>query len=118
MEWTSEQLDYQQWLALPKKLRQPKTVALLAKQFKVDPATMWRWSQKEGWWDAVNAIKREAIRGEYAEIMDALISKSKDGDVPAIKLFMEMIREYTPKQELTGDNGSLLTIKVVYDDDD
>ena len=126
--FTPDQQKYLDWVALPKSIRQPKTLTQYARQNSVDRTTLWRWTKVSGFQEAAAAAARDGLKSELPEIFEALAKKAKDGDVPAIKLALEVAGEYTPRQELTGKNGGemlhrITTIEVIKsyapeDDDD
>lgn len=101
-QWTTEQIKYQEWLALPKALRTPKTQALLAKELGYDPATLWRWSQQPGFTDAVKQFAKHHLQSEVPAVLEALAKRAKGGDVPAMKLFLEMSGDYIQRTDMTS----------------
>lgn len=114
--WTAAQFKFIEWLSVPKKLRKPKTQDAFAKEIGVDPSTLWYWKRLPGFQDEVSRLCREMLKDNITDIYAALINKAIDGDVPAIKLAMEMTREYIPRQEVSGTDGGDLVIKVRYED--
>lgn len=100
-KWTGHQITYMEWLATPKKLRNPKTVEQIATQLGYDRTALWEWTKKPGWNKAVAQIAREYLHTEAPEILQSLGNRAKRGDVAAIKLALEILGEYVPKQENT-----------------
>lgn len=101
-EWTPDQALYLEWVATPKELREQKTVLAFSKRIGVDRTTLWRWSNLPGFRDAVLSATRNYLKDELPEIFSALAKRAKQGDVPAIKLALEVSGEYTPKQDITS----------------
>lgn len=99
--WTPDQQTYMEWLATPKKLRTPKTIEQLASKLGYNRTTLWDWTKLSGWNKAVSMIARDYLHSDAAEIFQALGDKAKRGDVPAIKLALEVLGEYVPKQDTT-----------------
>jgi hypothetical protein len=119
-EWTIDQVRYQEWLATPKALRTPKTVDLLAKELGTSRVSLWEWSKKPGWNQAVAQLARDYLHTDAPSILQALGKKAMRGDVPAIKLALEVLGEYTPKQDLnmSGDlNVNISDLRNMSDDD-
>jgi hypothetical protein len=104
--WTVEQLQYQEWLATPKKLRTPKTVEQMATKLGYERTSLWEWTKKPGWNKAVATLARESLHAETPAILEALGNRAMKGDVSAIKLALEVLGEYTPKQDVNV-NGDL-----------
>ncbi len=104
-EFTTEQRQYLEWVATPKIMRSPKTLELFAKSIGVDRTTLWRWSKMDGFSEQVIQSGRQYLRSEMGEIYSALVKRAVEGDVKAIKLALEVVGEYTPKQEIKGSIG-------------
>lgn len=98
-DWTIDQVRYQEWLATPKALRTPKTVDLLAKELGTSRVSLWGWSKQPGWNKAVAQLARDYLHSDAPSILQALGKKAMRGDVSAIKLALEVLGEYVPKQE-------------------
>lgn len=117
-KWSANQLKFIHWLAIPKKERKPRTQQELAREMGLDPATLSDWKNIPGFTDEVTTLARQALRDALTDVYAALIKRAIDGDVPAIKLAMEMTREYVPRQELTGKDGDAIRIDVSQMTDD
>lgn len=117
--WTVGQLKLIEWLATPKLDRKPKTQKQLAVEIGTDESTLSDWKKKSGFMDEVRVIAREYLKDELPEIYGALITKAKSGDVPAIKLAMEMTKEFVPSQKIDANiTASLRWEDIVKADDD
>lgn len=68
--------------------------------------------------DIVNPITKDKQRGTVEdEVMLALVTKARRGDVPAIKEILDtMYGKLTDKTELAGKDGDPISIKVTYAD--
>jgi hypothetical protein len=104
---TVNQLQFIEWLATPKSERTPKTQKEFAAVIGTDEGTLSDWKKKAGFMDEVRGLARKYLKDELPDIYGALIEKAKTGDVPAIKLAMEMTGEYTPKQNIQMDLSKL-----------
>lgn len=102
-EFTADQRKYLDWVAMPKSMRNPKTVDLFAKSIGVDRTSLWRWSKLPGFAEEVARSGRDYLKSELSEIFGALVKRALDGDVQAIKLALEVSGEYTPKQKVDLD---------------
>jgi hypothetical protein len=117
-EWTSDQLNFQQWLALPAKLRKPKTQRQLADQFGVHEATLSDWKKMPGFRDAVNALALDLVRDDVANIVAALVREAKKGSAQHIKMALEMAGLYTEKLEIDAKLKGYVGISPDEWDDD
>lgn len=117
-DFTPEQYAYLEWVALPREMRSPKTVAAYAAQKKLDRTTLWRWSKLPGFKEAASAAARAGLQSELSEILTSLAKQAKKGDVPAIRLALEVMGEYTPRQEHTGANGGPISWQQLFAGDD
>lgn len=106
-ELTPEQYKYLEWVATPKGLRKPKTVAAFAKTLGADRTTLWRWSKTEAFRKEFRQAGRSLLENELPDIYAALAKAAVEGDVPAIKLALEVSGEFVPKQDLTTGGEKL-----------
>jgi len=91
-----------QWMSIPKAERKPKTQTLFAKLHDVDERTLSDWKRINGFSEEVAKLARFLLKDAITDIYAALAKRAIEGDVPAIKLAMEMMQEYTPRQEISG----------------
>ena len=121
--WTTEQLAYMDWLAMPKALRIEQELPKLKKDYAitigVSRGTLWDWENLDGFRDAVAARTKEYFKSDLPDIVQALIKVALRGNVNAIKLSLEMGGMYTPKQ-ITEIEGELtgLVINTRVDEDE
>jgi Helix-turn-helix of insertion element transposase len=111
--WHADQLRFIEWLATPKQYRKPKTQRLFAQVIQVDEATLSDWKRLDGFLDDVTALARFHLKGSLSDIFAALSKAAIAGDVPAIKLALEVAGEYTPKQDITSA-GEKLGAPTIY----
>lgn len=93
--WTDQQIYLQQWLALPKRNRKPKTHGELAAHLGVDITTLTRWKKLEGFAGEVRKLIRDNLEDELSEIYGALKREAKAGSYQHIKLALELVGDYT-----------------------
>ncbi len=98
-KWTPKQRLYQEWLALPHHLRRPKLQDDFAKEIGVDRATLWRWTQKPGFQDAVYSSLRESMRRDVPEMIEHLRIQASMGKIEAIRDWLAITGFHAPKQE-------------------
>lgn len=89
-KWTHEQQVFIDWLALPKRERQPKTQRLLAKEIGIDETTLGRWKRLPGFADAVIQTSREFIKDAIPEVLDALRRGAIKGSIAHIDRVLAM----------------------------
>ena len=95
--WSSTQLKYMAWLALPKADRKPKNDTDIAKEIGVDVRTLRRWKHLPDFWENVRNEGRANLRVSIGRIYDALIKEAEEGSYQHIKLCLEMLGEHTDK---------------------
>lgn len=98
--WTIEQKRLQQWLALPKRERKPKTIDDFARELGADPATLHRWKKLDGFADEVRKLIRDYLEDELSEIYGALKREAKGGSYQHIKLALELVGDYVERKEV------------------
>lgn len=113
--WTADQLHFQAWLALPKKLRRPKTQRAFAKQIGKDEGTLSDWKHLPGWHDAVRDLALELLKESIPDVLGEVVAaaKSADGSVQDRKLFLEIVEIYRPGLDVTS-GGKVLQGPTVY----
>jgi len=110
--WTGEQVAFQRWLALPRRVREPRTQAALAEELGVSVRTMRKWKQLPGWDDTVLAIvKAEVFESLPVQqrILDALVRKAEQGSFNHQRLYLELAGIYNPKGAVAE-----ASVKVVF----
>jgi len=98
--WTANQRKFIEWLAQPKYTRTPPTQELLAKDIGVHRVTLSKWAKKDGLQDAVTERARALLESNLPDVYGALTVKAISGDVPAIKLILELCGRYVPGQKV------------------
>lgn len=88
--WTADQQRFIAWLALPKAQRVPKTQEKLAEVFGVYRDTLTDWKKVPGFMDAVNALARELVKHDIAEILGVIRAKARKGDLPFVNMALAM----------------------------
>ncbi len=111
--FSQNQLKVIEWLASSKYDRRPSTIALLADQLGISDRTIYRWKSDKVFQDAITARARDLLESDLPEIYAALAREAIKGSFQHIKLAMEMTKEYTPRQEVTGADGEDFVVKVV-----
>lgn len=101
--YTPEQVRFQEWLALPKQLREPKTQRALAPLLGVGEDVLSEWKKLEGFVDTVASLARQHLKSELPEIFGALAREAKAGDVPAIKLVAQITDQLIERHDVTSD---------------
>ncbi|GFP23352.1 hypothetical protein HKBW3S09_00819 [Candidatus Hakubella thermalkaliphila] len=97
--WTPKQLKYIKFLADPEESR---SKSQFAQEIKVSLRTLFRWQEKEGFWDAVYELAKVHLKGELAPVLRALARQARKGDVSAIKLILQQTGKLRkePEQEV------------------
>jgi hypothetical protein len=88
--WSSNQLQFMVWLALPKAERKPTTQQKLALEIGVDQATLSDWKRIPGFRDEVNRMAREFVKDDVPEVLGTIRRFAKQGSVPHLNMFLSM----------------------------
>ena len=88
---------FAEWLAVPKNMREPKTQKELASVLNVQPETMSRWKQDQGFRDLVFEKARERLEVELPDIMQVIVDKAKAGNFQFVKLVLELTNRHSDK---------------------
>lgn len=107
--WSSDQVKFQAWLALPKSERQPRDQRQLSRLLEVHESTLSDWKNLPGWHDAVYELALQHVTGELAPIMHAQVKEAKKGSLPHAQWIFDVAGKWSPKQKTEGAIG--LTIK-------
>ena len=93
----AERLQFIEWLSLPSDLRTPKTQSELALLLGVDAGTLSDWKQLPGFREEVRKRVNDLVKDDHADVVHAMITSAKGGDVTAQKLYLEYIQEWSEK---------------------
>lgn len=94
--WTPKQLKYIKFLADPEESR---SKSQFAQEIKVSLRTLFRWQEKEGFWDAVYELAMVHLKAELAPVLQALAKQAGKGDVSAIKLLLQHTGKFLERQK-------------------
>ena len=102
--WTDEQVQLQEWLALPKRERSPKTQTGFAKKLGVSRTTLHNWRKLPGFQEAVNAMARIELAKQVPDVYDAIAREAIAGSYQHAKLMLELLEEYEETLNLNVDD--------------
>ena len=79
--WTDEQVQLQEWLALPKRERSPKTQTGFAKKLGVSRTTLHNWRKLPGFQEAVKTpwMARIELAKQVPDVYDAIAREAIAG---------------------------------------
>ena len=98
---------FAEWLAIPKKQRQPKTQKELAALLGVCPDTLTRWKSDPEVRALVDHHLRDRLEKELPDVFQVIIDKAKDGSYQYVKLILELTEKYNSKVTInTGASGA------------
>lgn len=114
-KWTPEQLQVQRWLAMPTKMRHPKTQRELATKLNISAEVISRWKQLPGWSDAVSEIVRVWLFDDLPDVLKSLVAQAKKGSVRHQRLFLDALGWLVQKHEISGPEGGSLGVDTTID---
>ena len=86
-----------------------ETLEQVAKRADVTRKTLWEWWKKDAFKSAVRERVEDLSEADRAPIIKALVGQARDGDVPAIRLWLQWRGELTEKHEV---NQTLREVSV------
>ena len=102
------------WMALPRKMRDPKTQGELAQKLQVHPDSISDWKKRDGFWAKVVTYRDIWVREEISDVVQGLFKKAKYGAAAEVKLFLQFVGLFTETSctELTGKDGKPLELGI------
>lgn len=116
-QWHAQQQQFIAWLALPKAQRKPKLQRDYAKLIGVDEGTLSDWKRLPGFMDDVNALARELVKDDIAEILGVIRGRAKKGDLAFVNMALAMAG-LAPDVEAAGKGPSELKTYIGVSPDD
>lgn len=113
--WDGSQRRFIGWLALPKAERRPKLQRDLAKEIGVDPSTLSDWKLLPGFIEEVNALARELVKHDIAEVLGVIRARARKGELAYVNMVLTMAG-MAPDVEAAGKGPQETKITVVYGD--
>lgn len=89
--------EFIHWIALPKKLRKPKTHKTLAKKIGVSQDTLTDWKKLNGFWQEVKCERDNYFREQTSEVLQGLYEKAKSGKASEVKLYLQYFEGFSEK---------------------
>jgi hypothetical protein len=107
--------QFAQWMALPKRLRDPELHGDMARKLGVAADTLSDWKKRDDFWEKVKAYRSTFLRETIPDILDAAIQAAKRDSFNDRKLLLEMAQEYLPvtRQEVTGKDGGPMQVQTL-----
>ncbi len=106
--WTTEQTNLQLWLALPKKLRLPKTQRELANRLGVNEVTLSDWKKLPGFQEEVNKWIKAFTVDDVADVVAAVAREAKKGSKGHAELFLELAGLWRRGMDVTSGGKPLI----------
>lgn len=113
--WTANQRQFIQWLALPSEYRgEIRKEGDFAKHAHVNPATLWKWKQLPGFWQEVKEACKQYLDDTVVDGLRSFKEQVRRGSFQHQKMYFEMTGLYEPKDEpkISGK----LTIEIIHAD--
>lgn len=85
-----------------------------AERIEVNPSTLWRWEQIDGFWDEVSLRAPNYIHRWIPRMTQAMVAKAMKGDVAAYRLLLQQagrLREDEPDTGMTTLTDLFLQMK-------
>ena len=117
--WTSDQVKFQAWLAVPSAAREPRSQRELAAQLELHEVTLSDWKKLPGFHDAVYALAVARVVGDLVPVLHAQVAQAKKGSLPHAQWLFELLGKWSPssRHEHSGSGGGPLRIVIETVDD-
>jgi len=88
---------FAEWLAMPRKMREPGTQKGLAAVLDVGPVTLSRWKNDVEFQELVYQRARSHLMAELPDVMHMIMEKAKGGDFRFAKMVLELTGRYSER---------------------
>lgn len=90
-----------EWAALPSPLKEPKTQKEFSKLWGVGEDTLSGWKHKQLFWEKIAEKRIAWAKGKTSDVIDGLFkSASRGGNAAEVKLWMQLVEDWSEKQQL------------------
>lgn len=106
-----EYLEFIDFMATPKELRELETMGDFSKKFGIHRDTLTNWKNRQGFWEDVRDARRKYIKENILGTAIVALKKAilKDGKAPEVKLLFQLADEFEEKSSVEVKKPSRLT---------
>ena len=97
IEMSKDKEVFAAWLAVPKKLREPRTQKELAVVLNVQPETLSRWKKDPVLQERVFEMARSRLEVALPDVLEVIADKAKKGNIHFVKLMLELTHKHSEK---------------------
>lgn len=91
--------------------RDTQTKEEYAEEHGVNRKTLWRWEQLDGFWEEVDIVRKEFMKGMTTDVIKAVYRDSLSGKPKAQELFLTISGHYVKKSEVKNTGRQELVVK-------
>ena len=102
--WSTDQINFQMWLATPKKQREPKTQRGWAKQNDYHHVTLSAWKSEPGFMTAVENYRVKYLESRLSDLYGKMMDYALEGDHHFAKMVVEIVRDVFNKRQVEVTN--------------
>lgn len=113
-KWTKKQLKFMQMLADPLLDKSDEDIAV---ELNVKPETLSRWRRLPGFQRMAKKLAEEYLGNGCPAVLKELSKKAKEGNVQAIKLFMDYTERYGEGSQKEPDTGEEFDIETLTEEE-
>lgn len=107
-----------EWASLPSPVREPRTQKEFSKKWGVGEDTLSKWKHKQLFWEKVAERRIEWARGKTSDVILGLFrNASISGNAAEVKLWMQLVEDWSEKQQLGPPNITVIGIQGITPDD-
>jgi hypothetical protein len=111
--WTSDQLHFQAWLALPAASRDPRSQRQLAAMLEVHESTLSDWKKLPGFGDAVFDLAHTHLVHELVPVLHAQVKAAKNGSLPHAQWLFDLAGKWSLRPAPGDQGGAAGTLRIV-----
>src|SRR3990167_7476490 len=101
-----------EWSAKPTPLKEEKTNKQFAVKWGIRPETLTRWKRKQEFWTKVAEWRMEWARDKTSDVIHGLFKRaSTRGEAAEVKLWMQVIEDWSEKVTPTAPNITVIGIR-------
>lgn len=111
LRYANEYLEFIDWQAMPKEIREPETMGALAKKLGITIDTLVDWKKRTGFYEDVRDARRRYIKDEMLGTALLCLKKKilKEGGASEVKLLFQLADEFEEKSVVENRKPSRLT---------
>ena len=102
---------FAKWVALPSPLRTPRAMEDWGELNGVSKCTLGLWKKRPEFWEVVAGYRKEWAKDKTSDVISGLFSKASRGQAPEVKLWFQLIEDWSEQEAPTLPSITIIGIK-------